>query len=175
VHRRKFSHYGKLSTDRRTLFYELSRPNTMVLEDTRSGRELLRIPQPDSWSGGYALAPDSQTLVTTTYSAEGESPRYDRHAVRFWEQATGKECLTIQLSQSGYEFSNHGLRFSPDGRLLAGLRRDHLLQVWDAARGQELWRCQGPAEPTHALVFAPDGKSLITGLEDSTILVEVAR
>src|SRR5262249_31064158 len=37
--------------------------------------------------------------------------------------------------------------------------------------GKELWHCQGPAEPTSVMLFAPDGKSLITGHEDSTILV----
>jgi hypothetical protein len=171
VHRRKFSNHGKLSTDRKTLFYEPLATHTMVLEDTLSGRELLRIPQPDTWSGEYALAPDSQTLVTTTSRDQGGTTRYDRNAFRFWERASGKECLTIRVVQSGPGFLNRGLWFSADGRLLASLRDDRLLQVWDAARGQELWHCQGPAEATRVMLFAPDGKSLITGHDDGTILV----
>ena len=169
--RRKFSRYGELSTDRQTHAYpgqERLGAETMVLEDTLSGRELLRIPQPDQ-RRTVALAPDAQMLVTTTYRQTQQG--IDQHTFHFWERATGKECLTIRLGEAGQQFLNHGMAFSADGRLLAGLREDHRLQVWDVATGQELWHCQGPAEPAQVLLFTPDGTSLITGHEDSTILV----
>ena len=69
--------------------------------------------------------------------------------------------------------ADRGLQFSADGRLMAAFAEGGRLQVWDAATGKELWHCQGPGPGTYAQVlsFAPDGKSLITGYDDSTILV----
>jgi hypothetical protein len=174
VNRRKFTRYGTLSADRKTLAYEplaLPGTNTMVLEETFSGRELLRIPQPDSQSYGYALAPDVQTLVTTTFNQTQQI--FERHAFHFWERATGKECLTISLPQVGAECLNRCLQFSPDGRLLAAFRGDDTLHVWEAATGKELWHClaRGMYHLYPVLSFTPDSKSLITGHDDSTILV----
>jgi len=69
--------------------------------------------------------------------------------------------------------ADRGLQFSADGRLVAAFAAEGRLQVWDAATGKELWHCQGPGPGTYAqvLLFAPDGKSLIAGYDDSTILV----
>jgi hypothetical protein len=78
--------------------------------------------------------------------------------------------MTIRL---GSLRADRGLQFSADGRLMAAFAVGGRLQVWDAATGKELWHCQGPGPGTYAqvLLFAPDGKSLITGQDDSTILV----
>jgi hypothetical protein len=69
--------------------------------------------------------------------------------------------------------ADRGLQYSADGRLVAAFAVGGRLQVWDAATGKELWHCQGPGPGTYAqvLLFAPHGKSLITGHDDSTILV----
>jgi hypothetical protein len=77
--------------------------------------------------------------------------------------------MTTRLGPSG---ADHGLQFSADGRLVAAFGT-HSVHVWDAATGKELWHCQGPGPGTYAqvLLFTPDGKSLITGHDDSTILV----
>src|SRR5262249_7958623 len=98
---------------------------------------------------------------------QGDRSSSDRH-FQFWERATGKECMTIRL---GPLRADRGLQFSADGRLMAAFAVGGRLQVWDAATGKELWHCQGPAEPIWVMLFTPDGKSLITGHEDSTILV----
>jgi WD domain, G-beta repeat len=174
VNRRKFTRYGELSTDGKTLAYEpmaLPGTPTMVLEDTFSGRELLRIPQPDSQSYGYDLAPDAQTLATTTFNQTQQI--FERHTFHFWERATGKECLTIPLPQVGAECLNRCLQFSPDGRLLAAFRGDDTLHVWDAVTGKELWHCRarGMYHLYPVMLFTPDSKSLITGHDDSTILI----
>src|SRR5207302_511503 len=56
---------------------------------------------------------------------------------------------------------------------LATARKDHTLQLWDVATGQELLRRAGyEVDITgHAFVFAPDGRTLATGYVDSTILL----
>jgi hypothetical protein len=75
--------------------------------------------------------------------------------------------------QNGPLRADRGLQFSADGRLLAAFAAEGRLQVWDAATGKALWHLQGPGPGTYAQVlsFTPDSKSLITGHDDSTILV----
>jgi WD40 repeat protein len=75
------------------------------------------------------------------------------------------------------------LAFSPDGRYLASAAfllpegdpdepRDHTLRVYEVASGQEVLRRElPPATGVYSLAFAPDGRSLITGLSDSTVLI----
>jgi hypothetical protein len=173
VNRRKFARYGELSADRKAHAYYDLEHSGLVLEDALSGRELARIQPVEQWCR-YAWAPDGQTLVTTTSRQQGDASSSDRHTFQFWERATGKECLTIRLGPSG---ADHGLQFSADGRLLAAFgaygNAAGRLQVWDAATGKELWHCHGagPATYEQVLSLAPDGKSLITGQDDSTILV----
>jgi hypothetical protein len=173
VNRRKFTRYGELSADRKAHAYRDLERSGLVLEDTQSGRELVRIQPVEQWCS-YAWAPDGQTLVTTTSRQQGDASSLDRHTFQFWERATGRECMTIRLGPSG---ADHGLQFSADGRLGAAFRADGTaggrLQVWDVATGKELWRGQGagPATYEQVLLFTPDGKSLITGQDDSTILV----
>jgi len=168
VNRRKFTRHGELSADRQThAYHDLQGPG-LVLEDTLSGRELVRIQPTEQWCR-YAWAPDGQSLVTTTSRQQGDTSSSDRH-FQFWERATGTECMTIRL---GPLRADRGLQFSADGRLMAAFAVGGRLQVWDAATGKELWHCQGPGPGTYAqvLLFSPDGKSLITGQDDSTILV----
>jgi hypothetical protein len=173
VNRRKFTRYGELSADRQAHAYRDLERSGLVLEDTLSGRELVRIQPVEQWCG-YAWAPDGQTLVTTTSRQQEDTSSLDQHTFQFWERATGKECLTIQLGPWG---ADHGLQFSADGRLVAAFRADGSavgrLQVWDAATGKELWHGQGagPATYEQVLAFTPDGKALLTGQDDSTILV----
>lgn len=165
VSRRKFIRYGTLSTDRKSLAYVLGSPSlTMILEDTLSGRELLRIPQPDSRFEGYAWAPDAQTLVTETYRQEiGQT--FDPHAFHFWERATGKECLAIPLGHAGAQCLTYRRQFSADGRLLAAIRGDNMLQVWDAATGEELWHCQTRAmSPFHRVLLFPTASRSLRGM-----------
>jgi WD40 repeat protein len=65
----------------------------------------------------FALAflPDSRTLATWT-----SAPL----VLRLWDAETGKELTKFE----GHE----PLTFSPDGRLLAGVDRDGVIQIWEA-------------------------------------------
>ncbi len=64
-----------------------------------------------------------------------------------------------------------GLALSPDGRLLAVAGYYHcIVQVFEVASGKEITRFQ--AHNGHAaLAFADNGTTLITGGEDTTILL----
>jgi WD40 repeat protein len=75
------------------------------------------------------------------------------------------------------------LLVSPDGRYLASAAghvmggdpkevRDHTLWLYEMASGQEVLRWEFPPHTgVNSLAFAPDGRTLLTGMSDSTVLV----
>src|SRR5262249_45962337 len=149
-------------------------PKTMVvLEEVATGRQLLTLPQPDQCGQGLALTPDNQCLITSTFTSAPDF-RLDKQGpstLRLWELATGKQRLAITSARGGW---NHGfarLAVGPDGRTLATVRSDHIIQLWDLATGKELLRRPGHDTHCYCLAFSPDGKRLATGHADSQILV----
>jgi RNA polymerase sigma factor (sigma-70 family) len=63
------------------------------------------------------------------------------------------------------------LSLSPNGKLLAGGNSDRLVQLWDIATGRELFtEDREHSTAARALVFTPDGKSLISGGDQETLI-----
>jgi hypothetical protein len=65
--------------------------------------------------------------------------------------------------------------FSPDGRSLAVAPGRHArgpaLALWELSTGQVRWQPEGPGSPVTALAFSADGKVLVTGHADTTVLL----
>src|SRR5262249_37145777 len=96
----------------------------VLLSEVATGKRIIRIE-----TGQIALracSPDGRILTTA-----------DRDALRFWEIATGKECVRRPLhekvvGQTGYSFVS-SLAFFPDGRRLATGLVDSTILIWDVA------------------------------------------
>jgi WD40 repeat protein len=160
-----------------------SLPPPVEVRDIATDRPVAALAHRDQDGAVRAFSPDGRVLVTATSRLVRREKGQDdgRHALHFWELASGKERLTITTRETGplaplTRFVRAA--FAPDGRALATARADGLIQVWDVATGKELLRRNGPGPgrpyrfwPVRCLDFSPDGKRLATGHADSTILV----
>jgi WD40 repeat protein len=148
----------------------------LVLHDLCTGRRLATLNLPDSnRCDTCALSPDGRTLVTAmamvTQDKKGMTSTWGASTIRFWELASGKERQTISPPQKGWEFMFGKIALAPDGRILATVRNDRTIQLWDAVTGKELLQRSGFDSQVTALSFGPTSRSLATGHEDSTILI----
>ncbi len=131
-----------------------------------------------------AFSPDGALLATTTRDEK----------VTVWSVATGKPLRrwSMEAEQPGLgdNFSHHfmpHLAFSPDGRTLATWHQDYSprysswfvtprrtdgpVRLWEVATAKERATLKGHRGAISGLVFAADGRSLVTGSEDTTLLV----
>ena len=178
--------------------YTIYWPHTVRLWDVATGRELRRLPSgghlvafsPDGkFLAGAGLETEMQTDQGRARRAKGgkwftEKPDVQikgSSTLLLWDTASGKGKL--RLSGRGT-----ALAFSPDGRLLATSRGTDLhhggkllqnasavagdgrLRLWEIATGQEILTFPEAVQPT-VLAFAPDGRSLVAGMKDGSILL----
>jgi hypothetical protein len=143
--------------------------NSLVIRETATGRELLRL------LTGYvvtlAFSPDGKSLAASRRkpvlrkggASKPTSDKIEVPEICIWEVATGKERLCFETK------GVYGFYWSPDGRLLATNNWSKDLYVWDATTGQQIQRIRGrwSAAP---VAFSPDRKTLVTGMDDSTIM-----
>jgi WD40 repeat protein len=148
--------------------------STISLWDLATGRRLRSWTDPKGRVYCGQFTADGKTLITG-----GEK------AVCFWDVATGKELrrLPADMPAVGH------LVLSPDGKLLAGIGlkenkpggmmfpsglgwySDNSIGIWDVATGKEVQHLSVPqperprrvVDGFTAVLFDPDGKTLITG------------
>ncbi len=169
VHSLSFSPDGKVLA---TLGYH----SEIDLWDPATGKSLgtLKGHQDQIWS--LAFSTDGKTLVSAS----------DDRTICFWDVMSGK-----QQRQIATENSVEKIALSPDARILASLghikqdlgqgitwwRREAVIRLWDAHTGKELRQLtMQPVETSRGaeigfstLLFAPDGKTFVTGGHDGVI------
>jgi RNA polymerase sigma factor (sigma-70 family) len=126
---------------------------TIHLWSVATGQETHRIG--DSKTTGVVFLPDGRTAALM-------EPGH----VWFWDVGSGRQVR--DLSDPGIG----SCRLSPDGRTLATFDSTQSgIGILELATGRERLRLAGHAEGTWCVLFTPDGRRLITGGMDSTVLV----
>ena len=126
-----------------------------------------------------AFSPDGKYLATSqSQQVTAVRTQLSKHRVRLWEVATGQQVFDLADLRAGAS----RLAFAPDGRHLAyaapqGYSRtghvygDHFVVVLDLITRREVARFYPEAGTVLCLVFAPDGKTLISAGNDNTALL----
>jgi WD40 repeat protein len=131
-----------------------------AVRDVRSG-VLVRFLTPGHGTtvNGVAFSPDSKTVATVS-----------SRAVRLYETETTRPPQTIELPSEGSARTGYGVAFHPDGKRLAVAEREGVA-LFDLATSKLVHRWKGQRGIIRQLTFTPDGKRLITGGSDATVLV----
>jgi WD40 repeat protein len=139
--------------DSKTWAYADCKDSAIWLYDTRSGQEVRKLVNPDGATRAVAFSPDGKEIVGNNGST-----------LRFWDASTGKLLL-----KTGKFYAGSHLRYSPDGKLLAGGGVGPKPNLYDLAVGKN--RYEGPLTYRGVpAVFSPDGGLLAT-TEQNTIQV----
>lgn len=106
-----------------------------------------------------AASPDGQQVATG--ASDGR--------ITLWETTDGHVALRLQTAGEVRD-----LAFSPDGRRLAATTSGGLVECWELSTEVKTWSRQADDAQTHAVAFAPDDASLMTGGHDGVIRVWAA-
>ena len=143
---------------------------TVRLWDVRTGKERRRLELAEL--AQVMLSADGKVLVT----------RRTDEVVQAWDTATGKELFPAKGRKA---FGLPTCALSPDGKTLAAFAPDGSIDLWDLASRRKVRSFGGGRAPDVrlrlcALVFSPDGKTLVTlsgdlpvGRDDFTVVVQL--
>src|SRR5262249_10506825 len=127
---------------------------------------------------GMAVSPDSKLVLASAWGKPIEIKLPDGsiqhtvakdHPVTWWDLTTGEVRRRIELPEEGA----CPLGFAPDGLLfaVASSQPGSRIRLIETATGREIRKIEGFRGIVRSLAFMPDGKRLITGMDDSSVLV----
>jgi WD40 repeat protein len=120
-----------------------------------------------TFPGGY-VNPMGNPVSKLVFSPDGRKlVIISNNAVQVWGLAANRELHRLERQALG---GSSATGFSPSGKVLA-LGGYGGFRLWDVATGEELGSVRGHEGQVISLVFAADGKTLITGGADTTSLV----
>jgi WD40 repeat protein len=108
-----------------------------------------------------AFSPDQKTLATGSGQAFASGI-----GVTLWDADTLKKRMTCRGERTSWIF---GVRFSPDGKLVAQTTDYGTILIWDVASGALHASLKGHTSPINCLAFHPDGKTLASASADNVI------
>jgi WD40 repeat protein len=131
--------------------------------------ERLLIPDVKRQTRPIAFSPDGRLLATNTFDVlppkAGERFGEVRNTLRLWELESAGELLALP------SILRAKVAFTPDGAVMALTAPSDELQLWDLRRGKELRRFRGLGGEVTSLELSPDGRRLVSGVENATLLV----
>src|SRR5579884_953720 len=151
-----------------------SKDSTVKLWDVPTHREIATLPEFSGWVFSVAFSPDGKLLATGSWDG----------AVQIWSLSPLKQLW----SHRGYSREVDVVTFSPDGKTLAFGCFDGTVKLLNVATHQEIATLKGHTivkllsadaveiatlrghrYEVDALRFSPDGKTLASGSQDSTV------
>jgi RNA polymerase sigma factor (sigma-70 family) len=167
---------GTFSRDGKTFVLNLG--NRFHVFDVATGKSLRQFPSEGSYVVSLAISPHSTLLLASAWGKPIETKQPDgrvryssarNHPVCLWELASGKLLKQILLPEGGAG----PVAFSADGKQFATATNKPFprLQIFDVATGREVGAIEGLPGSVRSLAFLPDGKRLVSGMNDTTALV----
>jgi WD40 repeat protein len=172
-----FARSAVFSPDGRRLAIIGNTPGGVHVAELEQGKELFTVPSGDA----VAFSPDGGSLAVveaTRYQqfklADGRD--YNEMGPDTWvlllDGTTGQERHKFLVKHAS---NIEAVAFSPDGKTLAVGRgwNDPDIHLYNVVDGREVGTVATPPR-THisfALAFTPDGKQLVTGMSDTSILI----
>src|SRR5262249_48218162 len=143
-----------------------------------TGKELREFPSPSRFAIGLAVSADGKLLLTTAWGEAVQVPGPDGkprhvsakdHPVTWWDLTTGKQKNEIRLPEQGAG----PVAFSANGKLfaVASSRPGARIRLVEVATGKEVRKIEGFRGVVRSLAFTPDGRRLVSGMEDSSALI----
>jgi RNA polymerase sigma factor (sigma-70 family) len=123
--------------------------------DVVTGKEIHR-----ANSRSTTLASDGQSFVT--HDVNG--------TIQVWNLSSGKERYSFPGPEWTGRTTAQDILLSPDGRLLA-MREGNGIAVWEMSTGKVRRHFSDHQGYFDTVAFSPDGRTLLTGGQDTTILV----
>lgn len=123
--------------------------------DTRTGRELFRVPTGQIEINGTVFAPDGKTIATSG----------DDSTIRLWNAHDGKPVLCIKGPK---KTQPHALVFTRDGRQIVSSWDDPVIRIWNAETGALVGELKAQTLDVAQLALSPDGKTLAAAGRDGS-------
>jgi WD40 repeat protein len=124
----------------------------VLLIEVASGKEMVSLKGHKSEVHRVQFSPDGKTLAAICKNGD----------VSLWDVASAKLRAVLPTGTH----SNWMIAFSPDSNLVAAPvmlpSREAVLKLWDAGTGRQRAEIKGPVREMVSLVFAPDGKTLLS-------------
>jgi WD40 repeat protein len=153
--------------------------NEVKVWDAQTGTEILSLRGDTGKDRSVAFSPDGKRVVSGIATWADSKKAHVDVQLKVWDAQTGQELVTLEVHTGPV----NSMAFSPDGKTLvsgSSSTRDHQgkpvpseVKLWDAQTGQALRTLQGHAESVRSVAFSLDGKRLVSGSGDKTIIWDV--
>jgi WD40 repeat protein len=158
VHSLRVSPNGKFAA---ATFTRSGQEASLYLWDTSTGKRLPDWPGDKRFSDPIEFSPDGKVL------AAAQSGKDSAADIVFWDLAKEKIVKRFPIAH----IACRSVAFSKDGKLLAlGGSYRGIVQIYDITTAKEIARFRAHEGPV-SLTFSADSATLITGSEDTTLLV----
>ncbi len=154
-------------------FAHVFSPDCKLLATPAKEPEMVQIWNTDTGHPQFLLMGHRWEVRSVIFSPDGSNIVSNSSDKAFlWDAKTGRRKATF-VSSEKLSFS---LRFTPDGSALVGYAKalyedkgDNRIWIWDTQTGQQKFILKEHKGQIKRTLFAPDGKTLVSGSADNTM------